>query len=66
MKKLKYLRKKNNISYSKMASLLNISKSFYFQIENDKRRLSYNMAYNISMVFGLNPDDIFYEDFKGK
>lgn len=62
MKKLKEYRVKNNYSCQDMANMLGISKSFYWQIENNKRRLSYNTAIKISKVFGLKPDDIFYEE----
>lgn len=63
MKKLKELRKANNFSYQNMADLLNVSKAYYWQIENKKRRLSYDMAIKISKVFMLKPDDIFFNEF---
>jgi putative transcriptional regulator len=62
MDKLKEYRKKYNYSCQDMANLLNISKSFYWQIENDKRRLSYHTALKISKVFEVKPDDIFYDE----
>lgn len=43
---------------------LAISKTFYWQIEKNQRRLSYDMAVKIAKLFKLKPDDIFYEDFK--
>lgn len=64
MKQLKEIRRKKNLSYQDMADQLNISKTFYWQIENGKRRLSYSMAVKISDIFYLTPDDIFYADFK--
>lgn len=51
-------------SYQAMANTINVSKAYYWQIENKKRRLSYAMAVTISNVFNLKPDDVFYEDFK--
>ena len=63
MKKLKEYRIKNNFSYEFMAYLLNISKPFYWQIENDKKRLSYDLAIKIADIFHLTPDDLFYDDF---
>lgn len=66
MEKLKELRKKNGHTYQDMANFLNISKTFYWQIENQKRTLTYKMANNISAVFHKKPDDIFYEEFKSK
>ena len=61
--KLKELRKKYNYNYDDMSKILNISKTFYWQIENEKRRLSYQKALEISKVFNLKPDDIFYDYF---
>ena len=66
MNVLKKLRKDNHYSYNDMANFLNISKTFYWQIENEKRRLSYQMALMIANIFKLKPDDIFYDDFKSK
>lgn len=63
MIELKNLRKKSNYSYQDMANHLNISKTYYWQIENCKRRLTYEMAVKIVKVFNLKPDDIFYNDF---
>ena len=62
--KLKQLRLKNKYTTKMMAEKLGISKPFYSQIENQNRRLSYEMAIKISKIFGLKPDDIFYSDMK--
>lgn len=62
MEKLKEYRKKYNYSCQDMADKLQISKSFYWQIENNKRRLSYHTAVEISKIFRVKPDDIFYEE----
>ena len=64
METLKKLRIKNNFSYQAMSDFLGISKTFYWQIENDKRRLSYERARMIAKIFKVTPDEIFYEDFK--
>lgn len=66
MEKLKQLRINNNYTTQNMANILHISKPFYWQIENNVRKLSYKMAINIASVFDLKPDDIFYEEFKSK
>ena len=63
MRKLKTLRLKNKFTYDDMASMLNISKTFYWQLENNKRRLIYKQAVAIAKIFELKPDDIFYEEF---
>ncbi|MBQ9834262.1 MAG: helix-turn-helix transcriptional regulator [Bacilli bacterium] len=60
MNKLKELRIKNKLTIEKMAKLVNISYTYYWQIENNKRNLYYSMAIKISKVFNLKPDDIFY------
>lgn len=65
-KKLRELRLNNNLTTNDMASLLDISKPFYSQIETKNRRLSYDMATKISRIFGLKPDDIFFEEFFNK
>lgn len=62
--KLKELRIKASFSDANMAKMLGISKTFYWQIENGKRKLKYPMAIRIADIFGLRPDDLFYEDFK--
>jgi putative transcriptional regulator len=60
--KLKELRMKVGFSDSDMAKMLGISKTFYWQIENGKRGLKYLMAIRIAEIFGLKPDNLFYED----
>jgi putative transcriptional regulator len=63
MEKLKELRTKNNYSFDDMAKMLGISKPYYWQIENKKRRLYYSLAKKIASIFKLKPDDLFYEEF---
>lgn len=62
--KLKKIRTENGITSEQMAKKLNISKPFYSQIENGRRRLSYDMAVKISNILKMMPDDLFYEDHK--
>ena len=64
MEVLKKHRTKLKLSYQAMGDLLGISKTFYWQIENDKRRLSYERAIEISKIFNVTPDELFYEDIK--
>ena len=61
---LKKIRKQNELSIDEISKRLNISKPFYSQIENNKRKLSYEMAVKISKIFNKKPDDLFYEDYK--
>jgi putative transcriptional regulator len=62
--KLKELRKQYNLSCDDMASILKISKTYYWQLEQGKRRLFYKQALDIANIFNLKPDDIFYDDLK--
>ncbi len=64
MNKLKELRKAKKLTHQMMADYLNISKPFYWQLENGKRRLSYNMAVKIADILKTTPDNIFYQEFK--
>jgi len=66
MEVLKKYRLKNKLSYQTMGNLLGISKTFYWQIENNKRRLSYERALEIAKIFNVTPDELFYEDVKKK
>lgn len=61
--KLKQLRSENEYSTRQMAEKLEISKPFYCQLENNKRKLSYIMAIKIAKIFNKKPDEIFYDDF---
>jgi len=60
--KLKRLRSERNYSCADMGKLLNVSRIYYWQLENGKRKLCYYMAVKISSIFELNPDDVFYDD----
>lgn len=57
---LKSIRKNKGYTIYKMAKLLEITPSFYSQIENKKRRLFYDTAYKIAKVLDMKPDEIFY------
>lgn len=60
MDKLKKIRKENKYTIYDMAKKLNITPSFYSQIENKKRRLFYDTALKISAIFNMKPDELFY------
>ena len=66
MEQLKQKRIAQGYSYQKMANHLKISKTYYWQIENDKRRLSYQLALKIAAIFRLKPDDLFYDEHTRK
>ena len=63
MEFLKEIRLKNKLTHKNMGDLLNISKTYYWQIENDKRNLSYDLAFKIAKIFKMKPDDIFYNEY---
>ena len=62
--KLKEARIKKGYTAKYMAEQLNISKTFYSQLENDRRTLSYIMAIKIADILKTKPDKLFYDDFK--
>jgi len=62
MNLLKQYRKKEGYTFEEMSNLLDISKTYYWQIENGKRRLSYIMAVKIAVIFNLKPDDLFFDE----
>lgn len=64
MNNLKKIRNEHKLTHQTMADTLKISKSFYWQIENNKRRLTYDMAIKIADIFKTTPDEIFYKDYK--
>jgi putative transcriptional regulator len=64
MERLQELRLNSSKSYSDMAKLLKISKTYYWQLENNKRRISYDRAVKIAAIFDLKPDEIFYAEVK--
>ena len=66
MENLKKRRIENNLSHQDMGDLLGISKPFYWQIENGKRRLSYERALKIAKIFKVTPDELFYDDVKNQ
>jgi putative transcriptional regulator len=59
---LKQLREGCNMTYQQVADGAGITKEYYWQIENGKRNLSYELAVRIASVFGKTPDDIFLAD----
>ena len=63
METLKKLRIKYGYTIADMAKLVGLSPTYYWQIENQKRRLYYEVAIRIAKVFKLKPDDIFYDSF---
>ena len=63
IKKLESLRLQHHYSYQQMADMLKISKSYYWQIEHNNRRIYYDLAIKIAKIFHKKPDEIFYDFF---
>ncbi len=63
-KKLEKLRLEKGYTYQDMSDKLGICKSYYWHIEHNSRRLYYDLAKKIAKIFGLKPDDIFYNEIK--
>ena len=61
-KKLKETRYRNRMTSKEVSERVGISKAFYCQIENGKRRMSYELAIKIASVFKVKPDHLFYDD----
>ena len=64
MEKLRQKRLEFGYNNSCMATFLDISKAYYWQLENKQRNLSYKMAVKISNVFKMKPDELFYEEYE--
>ena len=62
--KLKDMRLKKGLRCIDVAKELGISKTFYWQLENGKRTLTYKMSVKIASFFKTKPDNLFLEDFK--
>ncbi len=58
--KLIKLRKKYGYSQLQMAKKLHITQSYYSQLEQGKRKLSYPLIIDIAKIFFKTPDEIFY------
>lgn len=56
--KLKNLRLKNGLSQEELADKLSVSRDLVSKWETDKRRPSYEMIKNMSVIFNVTPDDI--------
>lgn len=64
LKKLKKIRKEKGFTIRAMSEKLSICPSYYWQLENGRRRLFYDMAVRIASIFNMKPDRIFYSKEK--
>lgn len=61
LRKLKTLRISEGLTLKEVAEKLGISLEYYWMLENGKRKLSYEMAYEIAVIFNKTPDQIFLD-----
>ena len=57
-------RLRKGLSYKDIAKILGISKVYYWQIENNKRRLYYDLAFKIAKILDTTPDQLFFHLFE--
>ena len=61
---LEKLRRKKGITIVELAKRLDKSSQYIWDIEDGRRNLSYKMAFKISLILDVKPDDIFLDDYK--
>lgn len=61
MTKLKKIRLEKGYTLEKVAISIGVSIPYYSMIENEKRRVSYELAVKIANFFNMKPDDIFLD-----
>lgn len=59
-------RKKHHYSCQAMANKLGISKTYYWQLEQGKRRLVYSIALKIAQALECSTDKLFYDHYMEK
>lgn len=60
LERLKELRLSKGMTLKDIAEELDISLEYYWMLENEKRKLSYEMACKIAAIFQKTPDQIFF------
>lgn len=59
--KLSKLREERKMTQEDVANAVGISRSFYGLIEIGERNPTFGLAKRIAGVFGVNPEDIFFD-----
>jgi DNA-binding XRE family transcriptional regulator len=59
MNKLKQFREEAGLTQKQIAEKLGVSESYYCQLENNKRRMSLQLALDIAAILKKTPNDIF-------
>lgn len=60
--RMKEYRIKNNLTQEEVANRLNILVSTYNMMENNKRRVSLEIAKQLEKIFNVSIDEIFFEN----
>lgn len=60
MEKIKQKRMEEGVTQKQIADKLNVTVSFYSQLESKKKRLYYDTAVEIAAIFNMKPDQLFY------
>ncbi len=60
--KFRALRKERGINLDAIATKLHVSKAYISMIETGKRSLDYEMAIIMANMFGIKPDELFFDD----
>lgn len=66
LERLALERLKKRYTHVDMAKALGTNVWNYSRIEKCEVSLSYEMAIKIAEIFGMKPDELFFEDFKAK
>lgn len=56
------IRVKKGYTLESLAKKLGITKQYLWDIEDGRRTLSYKMAYKISVILEMSPDELFLDD----
>ncbi len=62
--KIREYRKKAGWTIKEVGEKLGISRAMYGHIENGEKRLSYGVAVKLADLYGVTPDELFYEEYK--
>lgn len=57
---LKKIRKEKGLTIDAISKKLHITASYYWKLENKRRRLFYDTAMQIAFLLDKKPDDLFY------
>ena len=59
---IKYYREKSDFTVEELANKLGISERYLYKIENEGKKPSYDVLYNIIRTLSISPERIFYPE----